>query len=56
MKRLGEALLTRTHNICFHGEIEKILSGYLSYRSGLMYKYLEEGKNKNEYIFSTSRL
>ena len=26
--RLGEALLMSTHNICFRGEIKKILCGY----------------------------
>ena len=25
-KRLGEALLMSTHNICFHGEIRKIFT------------------------------
>ena len=28
LKRLVEALLMSTHNICFHGEIRKILCGY----------------------------
>ena len=32
-----------THNICFHGDIRKILSGYPSYCSGAMNKYIEEG-------------
>ena len=27
-KRLAEVLLMSTHNICFHGEIKKILCGY----------------------------
>ena len=36
-------ILMSTHNICFHGEIRKILSRYPSYWSGAMYKYLEEG-------------
>ena len=27
-KRLAEVLLMSTHNICFHGEIRKIFTGY----------------------------
>ena len=27
-KRLGEALLMSTHNICFHAEITKVTCGY----------------------------
>ena len=49
-KHLGEALLMSTHDICFHGEIRKIFFGYHSL-SGALNKYLEEGLNKNEYIF-----
>ena len=42
-KRLAEGLLMSTHNISFHGEIRKILSGYPSYWSGTMNRYPEEG-------------
>ena len=28
LKRLAEALLMSTHNMCFRGEIRKILCGY----------------------------
>ena len=41
-KRLMETLPLITHNICFHGEIRKILSGYPSYWSVAMNKYLEQ--------------
>ena len=43
-----------THNVCFHGEIRKILSGYPSYLSGAMNKYLEESLIKKDYIFYKS--
>ena len=52
-KRLAEALLMSTHNICLHGEIRKILPGYPSRSSGAMNKNLEENLRVN--IFSTSR-
>ena len=39
---------------CFHGNIREILSGYPSYWSGAMNKYLEEGWIKSEYIFYKS--
>ena len=50
---LAEVLLMHTHNICFHGEIRKILCGY-SILSQAMNKYLEEGLSKNKYIFFKS--
>ena len=37
------AILMSTHNICYHEEIRKLLSGHPSYRYGAMNKNLEEG-------------
>ena len=42
-KRLAEALLMNTHNICFHGEIRKMLFEYPFYLSGAINKYPEDG-------------
>ena len=39
----SEVLLMSTHNICFHREKRKILSGYPFYQSGATNKHLEEG-------------
>ena len=38
-KRLGEMLLMSIHNICFHGELGKLLTSY-SASSGAMFKVL----------------
>ena len=43
-----------THNICFHGEKRKLLSGYPSYLFRAMDKYLEMGLVKNKNIFYKS--
>ena len=55
LKHLAEALLTSTHNICFHGGIRKLLSGYPFIDLELRISTRKRAKLRVN-IFSTSRL
>ena len=43
-KCLSKPLLMSTHNICFHGEISKILCGYPLFSGAMIPEYLSLGE------------